>query len=289
MGVVETCTCTPYLIGNLPHFGVHIAWAESSAVCFANSVLGARTNREGGPSALAAALTGLTPDYGLHLDRHRIPGITFIVEPEISETVMFGALGKAIGEKIEKLSGKPIPYIKGISSATLEELKSFCASIATYGGTGLFHMEGITPEAEYYKMPVEIIPITAYDLEMALQSMNDAVDEDIDFISLGCPHLSIKELSNLALMLKGKKVKKTFWITTSRPVKQMADRVGYTKDIEDSGAIIVADTCCVVSPIRGRFRGMATDSAKACYYAFSKNHFKTRVISFEKVVEEALR
>src|SRR5512145_2017770 len=93
MGVVTTCTCTPYLSGNLPHLGDHLAWAESSAVCYANSVLGAYTNREGGPSALAAALTGLTPEYGLHLDESRIPGVTVVIQAALHETSDFGALG----------------------------------------------------------------------------------------------------------------------------------------------------------------------------------------------------
>lgn len=289
MGIVAACTCTPYLVGNLPLFGEHIAWAESSAVCFANSVLAARTNREGGPSALAAALTGLTPEYGLHLERNRKPEVTFLVEPVISGTMMFGALGKIVGEKIEQLPGKPIPLIRGIQSASLEELKSFCASIATYGGIGLFHMEGITPEAEKMDVPEKRERIQLPDFEKAIQSMNDVNDEEVDFVSLGCPHLTLKELSQLATLLKGRKVKKTLWITTARPVKQMADQMGYTRDIEESGAIIAADTCCVVAPIRGRFNKMATDSAKACYYAFSKNRLKTRIISFEEVAGEALR
>jgi predicted aconitase len=289
MGVVTTCTCTPYLVGNLPHFGEHIAWAESSAVCYANSVLGARTNREGGPSALAAALTGFTPEYGLHLEPNRQPGITITVQARLQGTVEFGALGKAIGERIEKMPEKPLPLIRGIPAATLEELKSFCASIATYGGVGLFHMEGITPECVRMQAPPQEWTVSRADVEDALHAMNDAADDEIDFVSLGCPHLTLNELARLAELLKGKTVKKTFWITTARPTRQMAERMGYVQIIEQSGAIIEADTCCVVAPIRGRFHGLATDSAKACYYAFAKNKFKTRVLAFDQVVAEALR
>jgi predicted aconitase len=289
MAVVTTCTCTPYLTGNLPHFGEHIAWAESSAVCYANSVLGARTNREGGPSALAAALTGFTPEYGLHLDANRQPGVTITVRARLQGSVDFGALGKAIGERIEKFPEKPVPFITGIPAATLEELKSFCASIATYGGVGLFHMQGITPESVRMDAPLQGWSIAQADVEGALRGMNDATEDEIDFVSLGCPHLTLNELAHLAELLKGKTVKKTFWITTARPTKQMADRMGYTQTIEQSGAIIAADTCCVVAPIRGRFHALATDSAKACYYAFAKNKFKTRVLAFDQVVAEALR
>ncbi len=119
--------------------------------------------------------------------------------------------------------------------------------------------------------------------------MNDASPEEVDFVSLGCPHLSISEIARIADLLQGKKVKKTFWITTARPTKQIADQMGYTKIIEESGAIFATDTCCVVAPIRGRFHALATDSAKACYYACAKNKFKTLIRPFDEVVEEALR
>jgi predicted aconitase len=289
MGVITTCTCTPYLTGNLPHYGEHIAWAESSAVCFANSVIGARTNREGGPSALAAALTGFTPEYGLHLTSARRPGLTFQVEASLSGTAAFGALGRVIGELLEAREKKPVPYITGISSATVEELKSFCASIATYGGVALFHIQGITPESDQYLPPIETVTVTAGEIETAIAAMNDADPAEVDFVSLGCPHLTIQEIAHLAGLLDGKRVTREFWITTSRPVKQIADDMGYTQVIEASGAKFAVDTCCVVAPIKGRFHAMATDSAKACYYAFSKNKFKTRFLPFEQVVQEALK
>jgi len=289
MGIIPTCTCTPYLSGNVPHYGESIAWAESSAVCYANSVLGARTNREGGPSALSAALTGCTPAYQLHLDENRIPTLHVIFTGTISGSEAFGALGLIIGKSIEASGKKHIPYISGIKQAGLEELNAFCASIATYGGIALFHMPGITPEASQYKPPKESIAINQSELENALLSMSNAIPDEIDFVSLGCPHLSIVEISRIANLLNGRKVTKTFWITTSRPVRQLADRAGYTQIIEASGAIFAVDTCCVVAPIRGRFNALATDSAKACYYAYSKNKMRTLVRSFDQVVEEALR
>jgi len=290
MDVITTCSCTPYLVGNVPHFGEHIAWAESSAVCYANSVLGARTNREGGPSALAAALTGRTPAYGYHLTENRQPTVTVLVEAEPTETSDFGALAKTIGEALTREGQKLVPFIKGIEQATLEQLKSFCASIATYGGAAIFHMEGITPEAAQMTPPIETISVTQADVEMARQSMIDVVSSDeIDFVSLGCPHLSIKEIARIAELLAGKKVTKEFWITTARPVKQMADMMGYTQIIEASGAKFATDTCCVVAPIKGRFSALATDSAKACYYAYAKNKFKTVLKPFDEVVVEAFK
>lgn len=299
MEILTTCTCTPYLAGNLPHFGEHISWSESSAVCFANSVIGARTNREGGPSALAASLTGRTPDYGMHQSINRKPTLTVLVDdwenvltdPSNdggSNTFMFGVLGKAIGTYLEKMSNKPVVYLRGIESATLEELKSFSASIATYGGAALFHMEGITPESACFHPPEDQIVIASHDLDISMQSLKDVQPVEVDFVSLGCPHLSIKEIARIAELVRGKRVIKEFWITTSRQTKQLADQMGYSREIEASGAKIAADTCCVVAPIKGRFHALATDSAKACYYAASKNNFKVVIQSFDQAVLTAL-
>ena len=288
MGVVTTCTCTPYLVGNLPRFGEHIAWAESSAVCYANAVLGARTNREGGPSALAAALTGRTPEYGYHLDENRQPELTVRVRARLAENSDFGALGQVIGEQLQ-MEGARVPYIEGVEQASLENLKSFCASIATYGGVALFHMPGITPEAALLSPPQKTVVVNQEDVDRASASLNNATSAEVDFVSLGCPHLSIGEIARLAALLAGQRVTKEFWITTARPTRQIADRMGYTQIIEASGARLVADTCCVVAPIRGRFRALATDSAKACYYAAAKNHCRTMLRPFDEVVLEALK
>ena len=289
MGVVTTCSCTPYLFGNLPRFGEHIAWAESSAVCYANSVLGARTNREGGPSALAAALTGRTPAYGYHLDENRLPAVHVVVEADVQSNPDFGALGKAIGDRLQAQGIRPVPYISGIEESSLENLKSFCASIATFGGVALFHLEGITPEAAKFTPPAETMTITQANLDQARSDLTSADSCEVDFVSLGCPHLTLREIQRIAQLLEGRQVTKEFWITTSRPVKGMADRMGYTAIIEKAGAKFATDTCCVVAPIKGRFNALATDSAKACYYAAGKNKFKTRLLDFDAVVEEACR
>jgi predicted aconitase len=111
----------------------------------------------------------------------------------------------------------------------------------------------------------------------------------VDFVSLGCPHLSLPEIAHLASLLEAQKVKREFWVTTSRLVKHAADRLGYTRIIEQAGAKFAADTCCVVAPIRDRFSVMATDSAKACYYAYAKNKFKTVFLPFDEVVKQALQ
>ncbi len=283
MGVITTCTCTPYLIGNLPHYGEHIAWAESSAVCFSNSVIGALTNREGGPSALASALTGRTAEYGLHLQKNRMAQVKYEVKTKLTNTDDFGLLGHVSGER----TGKTIPYITGIAEATTEELKSFSASVATYGGVALFHIEGITPNRTTIPDKTEIV--TEDDLHKARIQLDDK-EAHIDFISIGCPHASIKEIGRIAEMLDGKKVAdgKTVWITTAKPTKDLAIKMGYYEKIESAGAFLVADACCAVAPLKNRFSGLMTDSAKACYYARGKNSFKTEIRTLEECIQEAI-
>ena len=283
MGVITTCTCTPYLIGNLPHYGEHIAWAESSAVCFANSVIGALTNREGGPSALSTALTGKTAEYGFHLDENRVAQVKYDVQAELKDTDDFGLLGHVIGTR----TGKTIPYITGVKKASTEELKSFCASVATYGGVAIFHMEGITPNKTPIPDKTEVV--TQDDLHAARVNLDDE-EVKIDFISVGCPHASIKEIAEIAVMLDGKKVAdgKTVWITTAKPTKDLAIKMGYYDIIENAGAFLVADACCAVAPLKGKFTGLMTDSAKACFYARGKNKFKTEIRTIEQCIKEAI-
>jgi predicted aconitase len=283
MGVVTTCTCTPYLIGNLPHYSEHIAWAESSAVCFSNSVIGALTNREGGPSALAAALTGKTAEYGLHLQENRVAQVKYDVQIELKNTDDFGLLGKVIGDRTRK----EIPYIIGVEQATTDQLKSFCASVATYGGVALFHMENITPNRTPIPEKTEVV--TVEDIAKARAEINDE-NAEIDFISIGCPHASIKDIRKIANLLDGQKVTegKTVWITTAKPTKDLAIKMGYYEKIERAGAYLVSDACCAVAPLKGKFKGLMTDSAKACYYGRGKNKFMTRVSTIEDCIKEAI-
>ena len=284
MGILISCTCTPYLIGNLPLYGEHIAWSESSAVTFANSVLGAKTNREGGPSALAAAFVGKTPCYGLHLDENRAPDVHIRVNAELTKLSDWGALGYAIGKKAEN----KIPYITGIKTVDLDELKSFCASVVTYGAKPLFYMKGVTPGAELQKQPPEMVVIERSDLKNAYDNINDEVSE-IELVCVGCPHCSIKEISEIADLLKGRKVAvgTEFWVATSRTAKQLADKRGYTATIEDAGGKFACDTCMAVAPLKGRFKSLATTSAKGCFYS-RQNNMKTKMGSVQECVNAAV-
>jgi predicted aconitase len=284
MGILISCTCTPYLIGNLPRYGEHVAWSESSAVTFANSVIGAKTNREGGPSALAAAFIGKTPCYGLHLDENRVPNIHVEVNASFKKFSDWGALGYSVGKKAEN----KIPYITGIKDAELDELKSFCASVVTYGSKPLFYMQGITPGAESRQLPKEKVMVEDGDIKEAYENINDDVT-DIELVCIGCPHCSIREIAEIAELLKGKKISSNteFWVATSRSAKQLADACGYTKIIERAGGKFACDTCMAVAPLKGRFKSVATTSAKGCYYS-RHNAMKTKMGSIKECVEAAV-
>jgi len=285
MGIIISCTCTPYLIGNLPRYGEHIAWSESSAVTFANSVIGAKTNREGGPSALAAAFVGKTPNYGLHLDENRGPDIRFHVATELRKMSDWGALGCSIGKKAEN----KIPYITGIEDIDLDELKSFCASVVTYGSKPLFYMKGITPGSEKHQPPKETITIESKDIKEAYRSINDDFSA-VDLVCIGCPHCSIKEIAEIAELLKNKRVSPNteFWVACSRSVKHIADERSYTETIERAGAKFACDTCMAVAPLRGRFRSVATTSAKGCYYS-RHNKMMTKMGDLNECIEAAVK
>ncbi len=284
MGILVSCTCTPYLIGNLPLFGEHIAWSESSAVTFANSVIGAKTNKEGGPSALAAAFVGKTPCYGLHLDKNRVPDVHVHVRANLSKLSDWGALGYSIGMMAEN----KIPYITGIKATDLDELKSFCASVVTYGAKPLFYIKGITPASEQQTIPKTTVIIEQADIKNAYDKINDQVT-DIELVCVGCPHCSINEISKVAELVKGKRVAKDteFWVATSRSAKQLADKRGYTRVIEAAGGKFACDTCMAVAPLKGRFKSLATTSAKGCFYS-RQNLMKTKMGSIEECVQAAV-
>ena len=261
MGVYATLTCTPYLIGNLPRFGEHIAWAESSAVSFANSVIGARTNREGGISALASAICGVTPNYGLHVKENRKPNIVVEVNVNLKDESDFGILDYALGKIIKN----EIPFIRGIKSANTDQLKALGAAMAATGSVALYHIEGITPEANDYDVKnLERLQLEEKDIQDIKESFSG---EEVDAVMIGCPHASINEIREVSEIVKNKKLRKPLWIFTSRFTKELSYDLGYGKIIEESGGKIVSDTCMVVSPIESmEFKVIGVNSGKAANY-----------------------
>lgn len=271
MGCYGTSSCVPYYYSFLPKFGEHIAWAESSAVVFTNSVLGARDNREGGPSAWAAGITGLTPYYGLHLDENRTGDILFKVKTKLNDIADYGALGSYVGRMV----GEKIPVFEGLGNPTTEELVYFGAALASSGGVALFHAIGITPEAPnletvFKGKKYETIEFGEKELAGGYANLTSGKSKEVDYVALGCPHFSLKQVREVAEKLAGKKVADgvTFWIHTNIPIKQMAVEMGYAKIIEESGAILTQDLCTILSnPEVLGFKTLATNSPKMAFYA----------------------
>jgi predicted aconitase len=282
MGVLALCTCTPYLAGNLPAPGESVAWAESSAVAYANSILGARTNRDGGPSALAAALTGRTPRYGLHLEQHRLPTLEVEVDAELKSTTDWGALGYCVGKR----GHGQVARLRVQSPGKLPELKSLCAAVVTFGGSQLFYLEGLTSPPGPAKIE-QSLRIGADDLGQAIEALDDGGDQ-VQMVCLGCPHASLGELSEFAQALAGRRVTAETWICTARPTAEAARRLGVLDVLQASGAKVVSDTCFAVAPLHRPGATIATDSAKGCYYARGHNRLRVHLGSVERCLAAAL-
>ncbi len=277
LGVKIECSCTPYNIyDDLASFGDHVAWSESSAISYVNSVVGARTNREGGPGALSAALIGKTPNYGFHLDENREPDVLIEVDGKLHDSD-YGTLGYIAGETV----GDKVPFFRLGSKPSKDELKSLGAAMAASGAVALYHVESVTPEAGKYDAPKEKIMIEMEQIKDVYAS------GDPDLIAFGCPHSSAGELERLARLLDGKKVKKEVWVCTSRAIKDR--HPGLVKRIERSGAKVFCDTCMVVSPASERFKCMMVNSGKAHKYVPNLCGVKSIMATTEKCIEEALK
>lgn len=263
LGILKTCTCTPYLVGNVPRFRDHISWSESSAVAYSNSVIGARTNREGGPAALAAAIVGKTPLYGFHLEENRKANLVVNVNSEL-KGADFGALGYIIG----KVVGGGIPYFKMQNTPNNNDLKTLGAALASSGSVALYHVENVTPEYDLNSEDEieDIMFISDKEILETRQALS-TTDREIDLVCLGCPHASLEEIKQVASVVEGKTIKNKLWICTSVSVKATADRMGYTQIIESAGGNVVCDTCMVVAPIEEMgFEVIGVNSAKAANY-----------------------
>jgi len=257
LGVEPLYTCTPYLAGNKPRRGQHVAWAESSATVFANSYLGAYTNREGGPSALAGAIIGKTAEYGLHLEDNRKPRVRIEFE-DIPD-----GLAPLAGYLVGKIAGKRIPYVEGVS-LTADQHKSFGAAMAAAGAVSMY----VFPGTGRRKKPdlsgiEEDIQVPVSELRGCADGLKG--DDRWDLVAIGCPHCSEVELRQMARYLEKKRPRDCpdVWFCTSRSVysrcpKEVAVLRRFGK--------VLCDTCMVVSPIEIMYRRTASDSGKAMVY-----------------------
>ena len=267
IGVMSTCTCTPYLIGNTPMLNEHVAWSESSAVCYVNSVIGARTNREGGPSALLAAIVGRTPYYGNHILENRVADMIFNVDYDFVNEAEIGALGYYVGQIVNDKK----PYFRINKNPGRNNLKTLGAALASSGAVSLYHVENVTPEADYSRChdsfeELETVTVDKNMIEETLEQLT-TTDKIPDLVCLGCPHASISEIQEVANLVKDKKLTKDLWICTSKAIKSISKQCGYLDIIEKAGGKIVSDTCMVVAPIEELdYAVIGVNSAKAANY-----------------------
>ncbi|SOE92117.1 predicted aconitase subunit 1 [Burkholderia sp. D7] len=277
LGCESSFTCAPYQLKNRPAKGEQIAWAESNAIVFANSVLGARTSRYGDFLDLAAAITGRAPYAGLHVEANRAGQIVFKVEDFASwpsRDIYFAALGLLVG----KLAGAIVPVLVGLPGDTSEdELKALGAAAASSGAVALFHAVGITPEAPTLAAalqghsPLKTVDVSLSELNEIRRSLNSGREGDeLVAVSLGTPHFSVAEFQRLADILdrfEGKP-KTDFYVNTSRFILWQLDELGLARKFEERGIQIVVDTCTYITPVMKKLTGLVmTNSGKWASYA----------------------
>jgi predicted aconitase len=271
MGAIPTNTCINYQTVDVPRFGEHLAWGDTGTVIYANSVAGARSNFEGGPSALAAALTGRTPEYGFHLDSQRRGTVLVRVEDRLWGASDWGALGCLVGRAFPGYW--EVPVLDGLADdPTPDELKHLGAALASYGSHAMFHIVGVTPEARTRE---EAFAGTAPDRELVVgpgdlarqYASFPAEKESPDVIVFGTPQLSLFEFKEIAEGLAGQRVRTTVYLTTSGQVKAAADEYGYGELVRASGAVVLAGVCFYLMTARelarrNGYRTLLTNSAK---------------------------
>jgi predicted aconitase len=271
-GVNILATCTPYQVGNLPVRGEHVAWMESSAVVYCNSVLGARTNCEGTASTGAASLTGKIPCWGNHHVANRYGTHHVEVVTPVESVLDWGMLGYFVGDLVQDQR----PVVTGsFGVPDLVRLKHFGAAAASSGGVELYHVPGVTPEAPTLEAAlngrvVETVHYGSAERRAVYETLNNqGTSTDVDFVLLGCPHASLDQVRAAARALDGRRLHPgtSLWIMVPRALKAVADRSGYTSVVERAGGRILADSCPAMSrtaPVGTRV--FATDSAKQAHY-----------------------
>jgi cis-L-3-hydroxyproline dehydratase len=295
MGVIPTWTCTPYTTFNVPRFGEHLGWSESSAVVFVNSVIGARTNRLAAYVDLCAALTGRVPCFGLHTDEGRAGDILFEIAPDLASGFadhFFPPLGYLVGQAVKD----KIPVISGVPGATFDQLKAFGAAAAASGSVALYHMVGVTPEARTLedafqgKAPRERVSVTRADLTQVMNQMGGG-SGPVDVVGIGCPHASIDQMRRYAERLEGRRVHASvqLWVCTNTTVERMARAMGYAQTIEQAGGTLMVGTCHNDCPLGAwGFKRLATDSGKFAYYTPTTVGTECLFASTESCLEAAV-
>lgn len=277
MGCIPTWTCAPYQTDHRPHYGQQIAWGESNAIAFANSVIGARTERYPDLLDICAAITGRVPATGLHLEENRV-GEILIQLKDVPTAVQSSELFyPVVGHLIGGLARDQVPVLAGLEvQPTEDQLKALCAAAASSGSVGLLHIIGVTPEAPTMaeafgqREPLTELSITMDDLQAGHATLTTAVGEDLDMVVLGSPHFSLEEFRQLAPLLDGKRVNPgvRFLITSSRAMAALAEKAGLLAGVREFGAMLTVDTCILTTPmLPPEIQVIMTNSAKYSYYA----------------------
>ncbi|RLF23529.1 MAG: hypothetical protein DRN15_02585 [Thermoprotei archaeon] len=272
MNIEETFTCTPYFVGNRPSKDSHVSWGESSAVVFANTFLEARTNREGGPSALASAIVGKTPLYGLHLEENRRPTVRVKIEYTPSSLCDYSMVGYIIGYRIQR----GIPLVEGLKVQDEDQAKAFSAGLAAASNVS---MAILKPQPQ----PLEVVEIDEKEVKEYYERFN--IHEKPDLIFIGCPHCSLEELMYVDLLIKKPLKGVEFWMCTSRGVYMKAKRRGIIDSLESKGVKVLKDMCIVVTKIRDMgYESVWTNSSKAAHYLKLLHGVKVRLCSIKSIV-----
>ena len=276
MGCVPSWTCAPYQTEARPGFGDQIAWGESSAIVFANSVLGARTERYPDLLDICAAITGRVPAVGLHLSENRAGQVLVRVRGVGPELLGSDELYPVLGHVVGKVAGDRVPVLDGLGGApTEDQLKALGAAMASSGAVALFHWLGVTPEAPTLedalqgKEADEVVEVGMEELRAARDELSTSAGESLDMVVLGSPHFSLEEFRALIPLLEGRQrhVDVRFLVTTGRGVKLIADQAGLLAPLLAFGGEVTVDTCILTTPmLPAEIRVLMTNSAKYAYY-----------------------
>ena len=276
MGCLPTWTCAPYQTEHAPRFGQQIAWGESNAIVYANSVLGARTERYPDLLDICAAITGRVPAFGLHLDENRRGQVLFQIEGVPQKLQQDDSFYPVLGHLVGKAAGDRVPVIDGLAvTPSADQLKALGAAAASSGNVGLFHIAGVTPEAPTRQAafaghaPGQILRVDLPSLRQARQELTTGDGEGLDLVVLGSPHFSLAEFQRLASLLRGRRHPSVrFLVTTSRAVAHLARQSGLLDPLEAFGGQVTVDTCILASPmLPPEVRRLMTNSGKYAYYA----------------------
>ncbi len=298
LGCEPTWTCAPYQAGHRPEKGTDVAWGESNAVVFCNSVLGARTNRYGDFLDIACAIAGRAPDYGLHRTENRRATVVFdisaidssFLRSEVAWPILGNLFGRSVGTDIGVVAGSAVHPGE-------DDLKAFGAASASVGSVGLFHIAGVTPEAPdlatalQHRKPEGVIHVTQAMIDTTRKRLSTVGHVDhIDAVAIGSPHLSVAEFDHLEHAIGERRLAVPLYACTGRHALAALEKAGRRQKLEKAGVVIVADTCVVVTPVLPAKDGaiLMTNSGKFAHYAPGNTDYGVLYASLEECVESAV-